>query len=236
MSFSKQRPGYIRRVCPNKSYLPKIDANEVDQPGQAPRPRPRPRALPPSRLLHLQRKRHSRSSIPLQSHSAQKTRSCAWHLYPTRRRRAGAPNRRRRRSRCRRRTTARCTAGNVICRCTRTRCRRGCIYFCMRYGTRLVSVFLRRRCPSGLRRAGNGNVLLEGVSIAWEASSVYLSAYRSKLYHWHDSERLIGITLRASASIVPPTSLTISDSESAPHVERGSSTHYSSIHLNRDRL
>jgi hypothetical protein len=186
MSFSRQRAGYIRRVCPNKSYLPKIDASEVDQPGQAPRPRALP--LPPPRLLHSQRKRHSRSSIPPQSHSAQKTRSCAWHLCPTHRRRAGARSRRRRRSRCGRRTTARCTAGNVICRCIRIRRRRGCIYFCMRYGIRPVLVFLRRRCRSGLRRVGNGNVLPEDVSITWEA----FLACETILSRWHNSKRWIG--------------------------------------------
>ena len=163
MSFSRQRVGYIRRVCLNKSYLPKIDANEADQPGQG--PRPRLKALPPPRLFHSQRKRHSRSSIPPQSRSAQKTRSCAWHLRPTRRRRAGARSRWQRRSRCGRRTMARCTAGNVICRCIRIRRRRGYIYFCMLYGIRLVLVFLRRRCRSGLRRVGNGKVLLEDACI-----------------------------------------------------------------------
>lgn len=181
MSFSRQRAGYIRRVCPNKSYHPKIDANEGDQPGQAPRPRALPPPPPPPRLPHSQRKRHSRSSIPPQSHSAQKTRCCAWHLCPTRRRRAGARSRRQRRSRCGRRTTVRCTAGNAICRCIRIRRRRGCIYFCMRYGIRLVLVFLRRRCRSGLRRVGNGNVLAEDVSIIWEALSAHLDlCYRSK--------------------------------------------------------
>ena len=164
MSFSKQRAGYIQRVCLNKSYLPKIDANEVVQPGPRPRPRQKQRTLPSP---HSPRKRHWRSSIPPQSHTAPKTRSCAWHLRPTRRRKPGARSRWRRRSRCRRRTTARCTAGNVICRYTRIRRRRGCIYSCTRYGIRPVLVFLRRRCRSGLRRVGNGKVLLEEALLSY---------------------------------------------------------------------
>src|SRR5258708_1006654 len=175
MSFSRQRVDYTQRVCPNKSYLPKIGVNEVDPPGPRPTPRQRPRLrrrrkpkpTPLRRpLLCSRRKRHSRSSIPTQSRNARKTRFCAWRLRPTHRRRTGGRSRPRRRSRYGRRTTARCIAGSVICRCIRIRPGRGCIYFCMRCGIRLVLGFLRRRCRSGLQRGGGGNVHPEDGSLA----------------------------------------------------------------------
>ncbi len=164
MSFSKQRASYTQVVCPNKSYLPKIGANEVDLPGPVPptpRLMPRPRPLPQLGLLHSPKEKHSRSSIPPRSHDGQNTRSYALRLHRTLRRRAGAQSRLRRRSLCGKRTTVHCTAGNAICRCIRIRLRRGCIYFCMRCGIRPVLGYLRPRCRSGLRRGGSGNVPLE---------------------------------------------------------------------------